>query len=115
MSYPCLLIAHCQFNLLIVNNFASCICFVVLQIISLSLSDALLAKLAMPLFEAFSHDPVPNVRFGVAKALENIILNGKEPLTDSTRDMVSFLLTSLKRDEDYDVRFYAEKAWSALE
>jgi len=57
----------------------------------------------LPLILSLATDNVPNVRFGVAKALERLKI---EDAAGSTRAC----LTALLKDKDYDVVYFAKKA-----
>ena len=57
-------------------------------------------------------DPIPNIRFNVAKALENIATSFGD--TAAGRELVQTkiapALEALKNDQDADVRFFATRA-----
>jgi len=57
-------------------------------------------------------DPIPNIRFNVAKALEVLatVLADKPGGNDLVRDTVIPALMKLKDDDDADVRYFAGKA-----
>lgn len=62
-------------------------------------------------------DPIPNIRFNVAKAFE--VLASVLSQTDAGRSAVSTRivpgLEKLKEDSDADVRFFAQKGLQAIE
>lgn len=54
-----------------------------------------------------AEDPVPNVRFNVAKVLGTLMTNGSLILPQPA---VEHTLTKLKADTDADVKYYAEQS-----
>lgn len=60
----------------------------------------------MPVFLRACKDPVPNVRFCVAKMLREMM----DKLDSSTVSKVKAVLTELINDIDKDVQYYAKKA-----
>jgi len=66
-----------------------------------------LSESMLPLLLRLSKDPVPNIRFNVAKVLRVVVpLIGKE-LADSR---VRPILKDLAEDEDVDVKYFANIA-----
>lgn len=61
----------------------------------------------LPFLLRLSRDPVPNVRFNVAKAFERL---GPRLERSVLVTQVRPCLEALSRDTDADVRFYAGKA-----
>ena len=59
-------------------------------------------------------DPIPNIRFNVAKALALVIPTMKQTDNKIVQDQIKPLLLKMKDDTDLDVRFYAQKALSAF-
>lgn len=57
-------------------------------------------------------DPIPNVRFNVAKSLEVLapILNQDPTTAELVSTKVAEVLKKLSQDTDVDVRWFAEKA-----
>jgi serine/threonine-protein phosphatase 2A regulatory subunit A len=57
-------------------------------------------------------DPIPNVRFNVAKSLEVLapILNQDPSTSELVSTKVAEVLAKLSQDKDVDVRWFAEKA-----
>lgn len=57
-------------------------------------------------------DPIPNVRFNVAKSLEVLapILNADPATAELVQTKVAEVLRKLSEDTDVDVRWFAEKA-----
>ena len=65
----------------------------------------------LPFIVRFSKDPVPNIRFNVAKALEKLATK----IDDSTKvALVRPTLFALAGDVDDDVKFYASRALASL-
>jgi serine/threonine-protein phosphatase 2A regulatory subunit A len=78
-----------------------------------ALPPAVLTARVLPTLMSFARDPVPNVRFNVAKALTNLATRGKiEPAAAAS--LVRPALASLAADADDDVRFYACEAAAVL-
>ncbi|CAO3692720.1 unnamed protein product [Rhizopus stolonifer] len=83
-----------------------------LTTISVSLSPEIVADKILPTVVGLVEDPIPNVRFNVAKSLEVLtpILKqspGTEQLLSTT---VNEALQKLTKDTDVDVKWFAEKA-----
>ena len=55
-------------------------------------------------------DPIPNIRFNVAKSLEQVVPILKAKNAAVVNDQIKPMLTKLKEDTDVDVRYYAGKA-----
>lgn len=57
-------------------------------------------------------DPIPNIRFNVAKALRTLAATvaGQPGGKEMVRDRVMAGLSKLREDPDADVRFFAEEA-----
>jgi len=67
----------------------------------------ILTESMLPLLLRLSKDPVPNIRFNVAKVLRVVIpLVGK----DVTESRVKPILRTLTEDEDIDVKYFANLA-----
>ena len=66
-----------------------------------------ISETMLPVALKMANDPVPNIRFNVAKALGTII-----PLVDSqnVQQEIKPCLTNLQEDEDSDVKFFATQA-----
>jgi len=66
----------------------------------------------LPMVLEMASDPVPNIRFNVAKALSTMVpICGNSVGEIQVRPVLSVLI----EDPDRDVRFYAEKALLALD
>jgi len=65
----------------------------------------------LPLVLRMAQDPVPNIRFNVAKTLQTLI-----PLLDgnSNTSKVKPVLCKLNEDDDGDVKFFASQALQAM-
>ena len=57
-------------------------------------------------------DPIPNIRFNVAKALENIATSFGDTAVgrELVQTKIAPALVALKNDQDADVRFFATRA-----
>jgi len=71
---------------------------------------AALSSRMLPSILSYSRDPVPNLRFNVAKSLERLA-----PKIDAAvaAAVVKPALQALTTDPDADVRYYAAKALAA--
>ena len=79
---------------------------------SSSLDKGALNKYLVPLVLEMAADPVPNIRFNVAKCFENV----HNRLDGSTvNDRVKPCLRKLENDDDDDVKYYAARARTAIE
>lgn len=67
-------------------------------------------RIAHYLFKMAS-DPVPNIRFNVAKTIELIY----KKLNNTNKDKCREILTKMdSNDEDFDCKFYAQKALKTI-
>ena len=82
------------------------------QTVAEAFPPALLTSRLLPAILAFARDPVPNVRFNLAKALQRLATLGVLDTAAAAR--IRPILTALAADTDDDVRFYAGKASAAL-
>lgn len=62
----------------------------------------------LPVLLSFSSDPVPNLRFNLAKALEQLVPHVADPA--AVAGPIRGVLAVLLGDRDDDVRFYARRA-----
>ncbi len=84
-----------------------------MQTVGEAVGSPLLQAKLLPAILAFGRDPVPNLRFNVAKALERLLKNNKlDAVTKAT--VVLPALQSLSLDPDDDVKYYAAKALNTL-
>ena len=68
----------------------------------------------IPTMATLSNDPIPNIRFNVAKGFAAALPNLKKfDLTALLNDVVYPRLKSMKEDTDGDVRFYSIEALGA--
>lgn len=67
----------------------------------------------LPALVTLGKDPIPNIRFNVAKSLETLAPILKPKQISTINDQVKPLLSKLKDDKDIDVRFFSEKALTA--
>jgi serine/threonine-protein phosphatase 2A regulatory subunit A len=74
-----------------------------------------LRDLIVPTISGLSTDPIPNIRFNVAKSMEQLILLMKNTdLTPLVNDPIKPALQRLSEDTDQDVRFFAQRALMAI-
>ncbi|KAI9090824.1 armadillo-type protein [Phlyctochytrium arcticum] len=65
----------------------------------------------LPTINTLANDPIPNIRFNVAKALEQIIpLVRKANLGNALAEQIQPALTKMSEDGDVDVRYFARRA-----
>lgn len=66
----------------------------------------------LPTVIELSSDPIPNIRFNVAKSLETMIplLKQNQAMLDLVPSMAKPTLEKLSSDPDVDVRFFANRA-----
>lgn len=65
----------------------------------------------VPTITILGKDPIPNIRFNVAKSLETMIpVLRKQNLSPLIDEIVKPLLVKMKDDTDADVRYFALKA-----
>ncbi|KAI9276001.1 armadillo-type protein [Sporodiniella umbellata] len=83
-----------------------------LTTISVSLTPEVVADKVLPTVVGLVEDPIPNVRFNVAKSLEVLIpILKQHPDTERFLDTtVHEALQKLSKDPDVDVKWFAEKA-----
>ena len=76
-----------------------------------TVGNDLLLDTMLPIVLQMGTDPVPNIRFNVAKTLQLLL-----PLRDATftQQRVKPCLQSLLEDADQDVRFFAGQALAAV-
>ena len=76
-----------------------------------TVGNDLLLDTMLPIVLQMGTDPVPNIRFNVAKTLQLLL-----PLLDATftQQRVKPCLQSLLEDADQDVRFFAGQALAAV-
>lgn len=76
------------------------------------LSPSDIKEAILPTVVALSNDPIPNIRFNVAKSLETLIpllcKEGGSP--DVLTQTVKPVLEKLSQDTDVDVRFFSIRA-----
>jgi len=78
-------------------------------VLSPAVGPDILNNVLLPLVVRMATDPVPNIRFNVAKTLQSLMA-----LLDSTAtSRVGQALEKLSQDTDQDVRFFAKKAISS--
>ena len=84
-----------------------------------TMADALPANTVrdsvLPTVIDLSSDPIPNIRFNVAKSLETMIplLKQNQAMLELVSSMAKPTLEKLSADKDGDVRFFATRALEA--
>ena len=70
----------------------------------------------VPTCVRLASDPVPNIRFNVAKTFANVISIVKklENSAKGINDLIKSTLVKLNEDADVDVRFYSKKSLSMM-
>ena len=67
----------------------------------------------LPILTQLVTDPIPNIRFNVAKSLEVVItVLKKHQMQNIINDTVRPLLQKLEEDADAEVKFYSKRAIS---
>lgn len=77
-----------------------------------ALSPSIIKDYVLPTVIGLSEDPIPNIRFNVAKALETLTPSLKQDsnTVDLIESTVVPSLQKLTNDKDSDVRFFASRA-----
>jgi serine/threonine-protein phosphatase 2A regulatory subunit A len=77
-----------------------------------ALSPSIIKDYVLPTVISLSEDPIPNIRFNVAKALETLTPSLKQDANtvDLIESTVVPSLQKLTNDKDVDVRFFASRA-----
>ncbi len=82
-----------------------------------SVNAEVLKDYIVPTIANLSTDPIPNIRFNVAKSLDSItplILKKFPELNSMLADIVKPKLVKMGEDTDSDVRFFSQKALLSL-
>ncbi|KAJ1914878.1 protein phosphatase 2A structural subunit [Mycoemilia scoparia] len=81
-----------------------------------SITAQVVQDLILPCLEALTNDPIPNIRFNVAKCMWELVEKPKQS-DESSQIQESFktLLHKLEEDLDQDVRFFASDSLSKIE
>lgn len=76
------------------------------------MSPEMIKDLILPTLQTLGQDPIPNIRFNVAKALESIVpvLKKSTSASSAVANTVKPILTKLVDDPDVDVRYFGGKA-----
>ncbi|KAI9226689.1 MAG: armadillo-type protein [Piptocephalis tieghemiana] len=76
------------------------------------LSRETIESKVLPAVHGLVNDPIPNIRFNVAKCLEALVpvVKGGQALQGPVADKLKPMLGQLEQDSDADVRFYASRA-----
>lgn len=77
-----------------------------------ALSVQVIREDVLPTVISLSNDPIPNIRFNVAKSLEALIplLKNKQEANGLYETTVKPALEKLREDTDGDVKFFASRA-----
>lgn len=81
-----------------------------LSTMATSLTPEIIKEKVLPTVLELVDDPIPNVRFNVAKSLEVLVPILKQNSNAEVSSKVIQVLDKLSKDSDVDVRFFAEKA-----
>jgi serine/threonine-protein phosphatase 2A regulatory subunit A len=73
-------------------------------------SEAFLNEIMFPCLIALGQDPVPNIKFNVAKTIDSL----SDKLSAENKERSQELLTELSSDADVDVKFFAQKALEGI-
>jgi len=86
-------------------------CLFCIRVLAEVCGAAVTVQHLLPTIIKMSQDPVPNVRFNVAKTLEKIghIFDQKTLASD-----IQPILAKLTEDGEYDVRYFADEAKQTL-
>jgi serine/threonine-protein phosphatase 2A regulatory subunit A len=82
-----------------------------LQTVAAAMPSSSLQPTLLPFILHFGRDPVPNIRFNVAKALEALAPHLE---AGAKHGLVKPALEALAGDPEVDVRYYAIRALAAL-
>ncbi|KAJ3381725.1 hypothetical protein HDU84_004889 [Entophlyctis sp. JEL0112] len=86
-----------------------------LSILATVVNGEVLKDLIIPTLNSLAVDPIPNIRFNVAKSLEKLIpLLRKNGLAALLSDPIKPTLSKLCDDGDMDVRYFAGRALTGL-
>lgn len=88
--------------------------FLLIQTLASVVNAQVLSESIVPTMATLSNDPIPNIRFNVAKSFEIVVpLLKKYELNGLLNDVVLPRLKGMGEDGDGDVRFYAGRALAA--
>jgi hypothetical protein len=73
-------------------------------------SDGFLNESLIPILLKLAKYPVPNIKFNVSKAIEQLY----KKLSNSNKLKCQDALKDMEKDDDFDVRYYADKASKAV-
>lgn len=79
---------------------------------AVSLTPEIIKDNVLPTVVELVNDPIPNVRFNVAKSLEVLapILKQNPQTAEAVSTKINDVLQQLSQDSDVDVKWFAEKA-----
>jgi len=85
-----------------------------LQTLAQVATPPVLANVIIPTVLQLSNDPIPNIRFNVAKSIEILSPALKNPdLVSLVNDQIKPTLTRLHDDSDVDVKYFSARAIAA--
>jgi serine/threonine-protein phosphatase 2A regulatory subunit A len=88
---------------------------IIIQTIAHAVNGDSLKEVVVPSVSALATDPIPNIRFNVAKSLEQIIpLAKKADINSTLTDVIKPALTKMMEDPDNEVRFYSHRAFALI-
>jgi len=79
----------------------------VVTVLASTVGHETLTGTMLPVVLTMRHDPVPNIRFNVAKSLQSLIAQLDAAVV---QDQVKPCLIQLAEDDDKDVRYFASQA-----
>mmetsp|Transcript_20349 Transcript_20349/g.42839 ORF Transcript_20349/g.42839 Transcript_20349/m.42839 type:complete len:103 (-) Transcript_20349:221-529(-) len=93
------------------NHIHRLMSLVAMQTLSKSLSPIMVHQHVLPVVINLSTDPVPNIRFNVAKTLQSLATQVDAPVVSSD---IQPCLSSMIGDDDRDVKYFANCALVTL-
>ncbi|KAJ1842798.1 protein phosphatase 2A structural subunit [Coemansia sp. RSA 2703] len=82
-----------------------------------SVTAEIVRDLILPSLEGLVNDPIPNIRFNVAKSLEplTLVLRKSEDTKPLEASIIRPTLARLEEDLDPDVRYFAHRSLAAID
>jgi serine/threonine-protein phosphatase 2A regulatory subunit A len=80
-----------------------------------NLSTNIVIEYMLPLVLTLANDPIPNIRFNVAKALQDLtsfLVHAER--SDLVETSIKPILIGLKNDQDIDVQYFSIKALQCI-
>ena len=84
--------------------------------IASSITAQVVQDLLLPCLESLTHDPIPNIRFNVAKCMWELVEKPKvSDASPQIQETFKSLLHKLEEDPDQDVRYFAANSLSKID